>query len=154
MQTKKPHIILSIFLSALFLIGGTGYNVVHYCCDDCKNAGINKVAEMSCASIHETHCHDENTDHEHCAKSGECDNLLHKSCGIERLVVDTPSMQKSFGEMPDYSLLAVDLDADFLVEMAVFAETTIQTELNHSPPEIYFPHKGRTILCQKSVLII
>lgn len=67
MIRKAIHIGLAMLLSSFFLIAGTGYLSVHYCCDVCREAGIEHVMEESCDAIHhhtEHHhdgcCHHEN----------------------------------------------------------------------------------------------
>lgn len=153
MKPNWLHITFSLLFSALFLLAGTGYNVVQFCCNDCEKAGIETVAETSCMSIHEHHCHDEATTHEHSEEMMACVHELHKSCDLKRLSVDVPSMHNPNYEFTDYSLVVIDLD-NFTPEIPQIAEAISETRFIHSPPEIFIPLKGRQILCQKSVLII
>lgn len=67
MTRKVLHYILSMVLILFFLVAGTGYNAVHYCCESCREAGIEHVTEESCEAIHkhehhhhDGHCHHDN----------------------------------------------------------------------------------------------
>ena len=69
MIRKAIHIGLAMLLSSFFLIAGTGYLSVHYCCDVCREAGIEHVMEESCEAIHH------HTEHHHtgcCHHENEC----------------------------------------------------------------------------------
>ncbi|MDR0371431.1 MAG: hypothetical protein LBH80_06225 [Prevotellaceae bacterium] len=89
----------SIFFAAYFSMAGLGHNVVHYCCSECEKAGIEHVLSTSCESLH----HEQEEQHHHdctCSSSSEntCDtnvnNPVVDTCGLLRLVVDTPSAAK------------------------------------------------------------
>jgi len=63
-----------------FLMAGTGYNAIHYCCDTCRAAGIVHVEEESCDAIH-------HHDHHHCC--GDCaEHHHHNSCWFRHLQLD------------------------------------------------------------------
>lgn len=153
MKRTFLHIIISVFLSAMFLYAGTGYNLTHYCCNDCKNAGMEAVAEMSCESIHEQHCHDANTTHEHSKVTHACFHTLTKGCDVERLTVDIPSIQKPNQELTDYALIVSDLD-DFQISLSLPGDIALENKSFHTPQKIPVPLLGRLILSHKSVLII
>ncbi len=154
MKRTFIHIIFSVFLSAMFLFAGTGYNLTHYCCNDCKKVGIEEVAEMSCESVHEKHCHTESTTHQHHTAMGVCTHELAKGCDVERLTVDIPSVQQVNHKLPDYSLFFFDLN-DFQSSLSLLlADCSIEPKRPHTPQKIPIPLPGRLILSQKSVLII
>lgn len=153
MKRNFIHIIFSVCLSGMFLLAGTGYNLTHYCCNDCKNAGIEVVAEMSCENIHEQHCHDESTTHTHSKAMDACNHSLTKGCDIERLTVDIPSLNQPSQEITDYVLMVADLD-DFQTSLALAGEISLENNSFHTPQKNPVPLPGRLILSQKSVLII
>lgn len=66
--------ILAIMLCLFFLVAGTGYNVVHYCCHACRVAGVEHVEE--CEEHHsETSGHHDATcgcSHHHHSHHGTC----------------------------------------------------------------------------------
>jgi hypothetical protein len=153
MRNNIIHIIFSLCLSAMFLLAGTGYNLTHYCCNDCKSAGIETAARMSCESIHEQHCHDKSTTHLHDAVTDACNHLLTKGCNIERLTVDVPSIQQPNHEFTDYTLIVSDLD-DFQISLLLPEDFSLENKSSHTPQKIPVPLPGRVILSLKSVLII
>lgn len=48
--------IVSMIIIVFFLLAGTGVNVVHYCCQDCRRAGLEHVIEESCSEVHHHDC--------------------------------------------------------------------------------------------------
>lgn len=155
MKTKAIHIILSLFFSAIFMFAGTGYNLIRYCCDDCRNTGIWKVEEMSCEIVHDQH-------HHSCCGSGysqtvpapkSCVNEMNKGCDIDRLTVDVPSVQSSESEALNYSLIYSQL-SDYQIDVISYSSFTSDPVSHHTPPDISFPQAGRYILSKISVLII
>lgn len=64
---------MTLVLGLFFLLAGTGLNVVHYCCDDCRAAGIEHVSSRNCEAVHCHQQHDECCHHH----AGECS---HRGC--------------------------------------------------------------------------
>lgn len=89
------HSITACLMCLFFLIAGTGYNAVHYCCDACRQAGIEHVEEESCEAIHhhEEHHHD-----------GHCHH--HNSCWFKHLQVDEAGISQSL-HLPAVCELAI-----------------------------------------------
>lgn len=76
----------AIVISALVFYGGAGINVVSYCCDQCRIAGIEAVSGHECCDIHEHHYTHEMTEVSVCRScvshaDGNC-------CDITRLQYD------------------------------------------------------------------
>lgn len=153
MKRTFLHIVFSLLLSAMFLFAGTGYNLIHYCCNDCETVGIEMAAEMSCESIHHHHYEKEQHHTLNADVCATCVNNLAKGCDIDRLTVDVPSVQLTNQTLTDYSLIFVELN-DFQTLLLSSSGFTEETEPSHTPPDIPAPLKGRQILSRKSVLII
>lgn len=97
---KSILILISMFLSALIIYGGSGVNAYFYCCNDCRAEGFAAVIEHKCCEIHHhhhlngliTHYDAHTCDQSILGHSGEC--------GIERISADlnspsynTPNLQ-------------------------------------------------------------
>ena len=154
MKTPLSHIITSILLSCIFIFAGTGFNVISYCCNTCAEAGIEKVAEMSCDCIHHHHHHTNKTEHHlHPASENICMQDFQKGCDLNRLTVDVPSLQLNQDHLVDYSLLYIDLSSlltDFVTNIeTVENETNIEHNSHH-----FIPLTGRRILSENSILLI
>lgn len=82
---------MSLCIALFFLVAGTGYNAIHYCCDACRQAGIEQVQGESCAAIHQHHdqdcCHHEE-DHSCChhhEHDGCTDHAANDHCWFRHL---------------------------------------------------------------------
>ncbi|HRZ95942.1 MAG TPA: hypothetical protein P5084_00180 [Paludibacter sp.] len=144
--------IISIIAAIYFLIAGTGFNLINYCCDSCENKGIEYVTENSCSDVHD-HNHDAS-----CCSENHYDNTIsdfeqhNKECNLIRLKVETPTINSDsknieivYFNIQLYTaidLINANVDSDFL------------TFLEYSPPETHLLSTGRDILCHKSVLLI
>ncbi|MFV0391779.1 MAG: hypothetical protein ACK5KP_07850 [Paludibacteraceae bacterium] len=153
MKGTLPHIVFSLLLAAMFLLAGTGYNIVQFCCDDCRNAGVEHLAEVACASVHEHHHVCKDTAFPPDTQSKTCMHALEKGCNINRLTVDVPSIGKNQFSFHDIYSVYIELFGSIL-EVEELSEITFKSGINYSPPEDFILQKGRKILCQKSVLII
>lgn len=90
---KSIFILLTLFLSALIVYGGSGVNAYFYCCDDCRTEGATVVTEDKCCEIHSHDHGDANTTHMHLEvkEHSLCTFEMHDTCGIERIHVDWQS---------------------------------------------------------------
>lgn len=77
-------IVAATFMCIFFLLAGTGLNVVHYCCNACREAGIQHVEESSCEAIH----HHEEHHHDGCCHHDNC-------CWFKHLQVDQAGISQS-----------------------------------------------------------
>lgn len=85
--------IMSIAMCLFFLLAGTGINAVHYCCSDCRHAGIEHLAEGNCCDVHHE-CTNPHHHHEHDAADGECHHH-HSHCWIKHLQVELTTLSQS-----------------------------------------------------------
>lgn len=153
MKGNILHKVWAVFFSVLFLLAGTGFNLIHYCCDACKKAGIETVAATSCKSIHEHFCHDEFTTHEHGEEDESCSCGLGKECDLERLAVDVPSLKIFDYDFSIYKLLTVENDYTFATLLSL-ADFLPKIDISHPFPDIPIYQTGRRILSKISILII
>lgn len=155
--------LLSAVFSFLFVVAGTGFNIINYCCGTCESKGIEYIAHHSCYEAHHDQddacCHADNqqamglyhinlmtdTDAETCSTDSN-------HCDVQRLQVDEFSVSKNL------ALSSIDIDYhSFNFFLAYFSykpsvENTIEY-LSSPPPDASLPD-GREILCKKAVLII
>lgn len=152
MKTPVSHIITSIFLSAIFLFAGTGYNLIHYCCSTCADAGIEKVAEMSCEGVHHHH-HTGFEHHSHLTDKSVCITTTEDGCGITRLMVDIPAIGSEKNQIVNFLLFNVDFKE---LNQQLFADLDLSQPVQNLSPFADFPVPldGREILVQKAVLLI
>jgi len=57
--------IMALMMAALVLYGGAGVNVVSYCCNDCRNAGIEALLTGKGCAIHNHQLNDEPDNNQH-----------------------------------------------------------------------------------------
>lgn len=148
-MTSKIFKNILIFISAAyFLVAGTGYNIVNYCCNSCSEIGIEAIAISSCKHVHENSESD-------CCDSGDndlaCTNPTHVplSCHLLRLSTDIPSLDStlSFNFYPSTAILL--FFTDVLFDISNFKATKIDI-----PPLLNFSSSGREILALNNVLLI
>jgi hypothetical protein len=159
MRKSALHIGISLFLSFLFLFAGTGFNIIQFCCHDCKLETTESNIELSYAFGHDCHHHHENemivpiAQHIHDKSHPEhCSLEIHKGCSLERITVDTPVISIPTNEITPYDFIFLVLDNSFTTS------TLLSLEEKHT---ISFPTftdpvnlEGREILAQSSILII
>lgn len=164
LKSKVILVFLSGLFSILFLMAGTGYNIIHYCCGACESKGIEYIAHHSCGDVHhdmDVDCCD--SDHKHLnhthqlgdfvilmdADAETCDG---SHCGVERLQLD------DFSPSQDQSIAALDFSyhtLEFLETCLFFvSENVYDIPSFANPPPDFSLADGREILCKKTVLII
>lgn len=104
---KKAFIYLFVLvMSALIFYGGAGINVISYCCDMCRSAGIEEVSNHKCCGIHGLH-HEHQEATEHACNS--CIRHAHEMCcGLERIQYDWNNQNISDTEL-DIQPVTLDL---------------------------------------------
>lgn len=158
---KHPFIYtaLNITLAAIFLLFGTGYNSVIYCCADCKDAGIEAIATSSCECVHHHHHHHHESQQE-IHQEDDNDNHIcdfqehHKSCEFERISVDTPVFPVQIMSQLSVDLPLITLFLSVSSLYSGYNFTKAQSLFTHYPPDNYSKNVGRLLLTKKSVLII
>lgn len=165
MLKKYLHIIFSISLSLFFVIAGSGFNIVNYCCNVCEDEGIEHVAGKSCHAVHtqnDTCCEHGRHDTAQAETTESCDlqtddyacsDMHHKTdkCHLLRIAVDLPVLNATLYNDIDTAFEIVGC-IDFSIN-AIFSDVSfIHNDL--APPEILLVSSGRTLLLQKAVLII
>ena len=152
--------ILTILCVCYFLIAGSGYNLVRYCCNGCANEGIEAVANKSCETIHHEHEHESNS----CCNNQRtstyqredvsCSDVSHQTagCHIWRLQTDVPAIVPvmvvtSFG-------FDVAINFPQTILSILYKQALLSAQPAFSPFDNVLPHSGRDILTYHAVLII
>lgn len=150
-MVKKGLIyIVTILFATYFLMAGTGFNVVKYCCNSCAEAGIVALANGSCEDVHH---HVLNIKKHHQSNDIACSNIEHQpnSCHLLRLYIDTPSVVTKPLAV-DNTINSVDL---FYTFQNNFTKRSPLSALCVSPPPDYcFFSSGREIITLHAVLLI
>lgn len=104
---KKTFIYLFVtVMSALIFYGGAGINVISYCCDMCRSAGIEEVSNHKCCGIHGLHHEHQDATEQSC---GSCIEHTHEMCcGLKRLQHDWNNQNISDLEL-DIEPVTIDL---------------------------------------------
>ncbi len=159
------HYISTLFFAGYFVLAGTGYNVINYCCNYCEKAGIEYVVHHSCQEVHydDASCCDHGDAHaedQREAKNGfQFPNLPvtgegcfdDKHCEIQRVnlsefVTFSGSLTTS---VPEVALIKVFFVSSYLKDIP----NKHLVRQFFPPPEI-LASTGRDILTTKQVLII
>lgn len=157
-----------------FILAGTGYNIVNYCCDSCESVGIEYLANHSCYDVHhfeqssplpalEFKTADFTNSSSCCGHTSETTaTTVHYSdslstCATGEGHCDLERMQLSFYSVTPASQLQVSV-AQLIIAVAIVPvslEVDVQSQLflNYPPPEP-LSRTGRRVLAQKSVLLI
>ncbi len=144
--------IISLVLAVYFLLAGSGFNVVDYCCNGCREAGIEYIAHNSCFAVHnhegDTCCSAEHEDEDHTISKTHS----HKDhCSVNRFNVETPTVSFSSQLFSAQILQPVFV----LVNLSnLLAETSVTENFYLKFPPPFLTSSGRYILSLKSVLII
>jgi len=150
MLAKSLKYLFTILSAAYFLLVGTGYNVVNYCCQTCANEGIEAVATSSCNAVH----HHSHSSHRQQQNSDiTCSDVNHNpaGCHLLRLIIDTPFIHTT-QKLPVNTILTGNL---FYTCVNLLNETPKFTGLNViHPPNVYFFSSGREIITLHSVFLI
>jgi len=84
---------MAILMAVLVLYGGSGLNIIRFCCDDCRSAGVTAIASMSCT--HHSCDEHETTPASCCEKEAATTACSHSEnssdkdcCSLERLSFD------------------------------------------------------------------
>lgn len=79
---------MAVVLALCFVWAGSGVNYVHYCCAECRDAGISRVLEESCEAVHH-HGHG-------CQACGQSDCCHHSgTCAFVRLHISEGGISHS-----------------------------------------------------------
>lgn len=159
------HYISALFFAGYFLLAGTGYNVINFCCNHCEDVGIEYLVHHSCDELHHnnTSCCDH--DASVSEKLTELSNYLHFSrfetegnacfadrhCEIKRINLSefAPFSESLTTSVPDIA----QIDVKF-VTTCLFVIPKLQLRTLDFPPPELFALTGRDILTAKQVLII
>jgi len=159
MKKFLSHIATSV-LAFYFLVAGTGFNVVKYCCDSCSVHGIVEVARQSCGTFHHYQQQKHSDD---CCETGKesahdedlsCSNENHhpQGCHLLRLTTETPTLVAHKTGVFHQLLLNLQFIQPAGYRVAILLPALHVPEF--SPPDRLPARNGRQILAAKSVLII
>ena len=150
MKTFRNNILSALF-GLYFLVAGTGFNVVHYCCNICEDEGVESVIveSMHGMSHSEMNCCENEEPEE-----STCDTSHHtNSCHLTRLSIE-PTVLSS----------VLDVKKDFNFNIVLFSYVQgrlneafhLNSDINYQlpPPEKALLLQGRDILTAKAVLLI
>lgn len=130
---------LSILLAVYFLLAGTGFNIIDYCCPTCANKGIEQVAQVSCNGIHHDH---------HCSDKCKHDD----GCQFIRCTPDNSIIAES-DDLPDVNVLP-------LFGHLLSDTNTLLSAIHHTVYQYggYYPYTsssgGRVLLATYCTLLI
>lgn len=155
MRTNLFHIrFIALLAFAYFLLAGTGYNIVNYCCDTCETVGIEFIAHHSCHDLH----HIDKSEPACCDHTAVLTPQLYdtstcsvdQSCKLQRIAPDNYQVTSN----AEVNIVQPVKDLAF-AETDLFAcsEILISYPVRYPPPD-RFPSTGRALLSLKSVLII
>lgn len=119
---------IALILSCLFLFFGLGFNSVHYCCAQCRAAGIAHILQDSCDSIHQSQS----------GKPSIRQDTHHDACSIHRLTVDS-SVLSSPTACPMPPVLHLTWIQQGISQIKYLLSTgcaTFQQKSHYSPPDL------------------
>ena len=71
--------IVVVFMAVLVFYGGAGVNIISYCCNECRSAGIEALINDKCCEIHH-HNHDDYDKHNHSLHSHDALASSNSNC--------------------------------------------------------------------------
>lgn len=163
MKNSYLHKFFALLFALFFFVFGTGFNIVKFCCSDCEKEGIFALtAETCCDCIHQHHSETES--HSLCHHSDEeKNNSLYtfstlnsnentNSCNIERLSVETPTIDDVNSDFQTNNFSITLFSA-----IISFISTNEKNEAISPFPNYFSVHylsSGREILNRFSLLLI
>lgn len=147
--------IISFVQAVYFLFAGSGFNIVNYCCNGCREAGIEYVAEHSCSFVHrhegDVCC---STNHHSNDDKENTYSITHSHadhCSVNRFTVETPTVSATTQILSGqiFTYVAIVFEVNKFVSIA---SETENYQLKFPPPLL--TSSGRNLLSLKSVLII
>lgn len=152
--------LLSILCAVYFLMAGTGYNLVRYCCGSCENEGIESVVMKTCASVHHNHHEEGETCCHHSHEvSGTSEAVLCSDvpqemtgCYLYRIQTDTPSLISNVNFTQENNIV---IDFNFLIfDLFLATNLNVVSEPVFTPPDNIPIRTGRDVLAHHAVLLI
>ena len=130
-----------IIMAALVILGGSGMNVVSFCCGDCQSAGIEGIVEGVCCEIHG---HDHEDKNQPTSDMGFADKAdAHETCCfLAHVTFDWTNSEVSFSKqnLVVYELIAVEMPDGLAYIFPVLEDS------------IYENSTGPPFLCPRSYL--
>lgn len=148
--------IFSLIFGIYFLIAGTGFNIINYCCNSCEDEGIENITLKSCETVHhnESGCCNEEPTHDEDNLVCENPSTYPASCYLLRLNVEIPSLTSVFELNSNHTNFEFDLIVCML-NHSYQTVSALQKDTSQLPPsDDILCLAGRDILTTKSVLII
>jgi hypothetical protein len=162
-KMKLLKYISTLFFAAYFMLAGTGYNIIHYCCNHCEEAGIEYLVQHSCEDVHqeEAICCNHGNSHPEKEEAGlfvfqqlptsgkTCADDRH--CEIKRIYLGDYA---SFSGTLITSIPEAEVIDVLFVPTGLLALQNNLQKKHYSPPPENLTLTGRDILTTKQVLII
>ncbi|MDR2473365.1 MAG: hypothetical protein LBD53_07400 [Tannerella sp.] len=140
--------LLVVPMTALVLYGGAGVNVIRYCCDNCRQIGIESVSAMECCAHENSTCKalspaglkSSEIVKKHCS-NGEIPSSRKNCCSFEHITFDWNSHQalKQIID-PIFVTFFADKTSALLINISIIgkaAETVMNTGPPVTPPRDY-----------------
>jgi len=122
--------LFTLLMAILVFYGGAGVNVVSFCCQDCRAAGMEVLTGDKCCEIH-GHSHDQVMIE---AATGSVSHSHDMCCDLKRVSFDWNHEQVSFDDLQP---LVFDLFTDQLPDISVVSlpfVSEIHTLMPTGPP--------------------
>lgn len=132
---------VAIVLAVCFVWAGSGMNLVRYCCDECRQAGVEHVLTHSCDRVHHhVPCHSAD-----CCHHGD-------GCTFTRLEVSDGGISHAI-QVPEIAALDVVVLPAIEEEILLFATANIET-YTYENTRHTIPLTGRGVsISNRSILI-
>lgn len=132
---------VAIVLAVCFVWAGSGMNLVRYCCDECRQAGIEHVLNHSCDKVHH---HTPHHDQDYCHHGD--------GCTFTRLEVSDGGISHAI-QVPEIAALDVVVLPAIEEEILLFATANIET-YTYENTRHTIPLTGRGVsISNRSILI-
>lgn len=131
---------IAIVLIVCFVWAGSGMNLVRYCCDECRQAGVEHVLTHSCDRVHHhASCHSAD-----CCHHGD-------GCTVTRLEVSDGGISHAI-QVPEAA--ALDVLALPAIEEELLPATANIEEYTYENTRHTIPITGRSVsISNRSILI-
>ena len=146
---RKLKSIFALLFAAFFLLAANGVNLIDYCCNRCKDRGIEAItAGCGKQGAHKHHCHEMETScaHDEADACSELTGATHQ-CQLKRYTLDDEEFSDTISPKITMTTVAIPHVSEITACLSIPFN-------NNFSSTAYFHDSGRSLLSHICVLTI